>query len=88
MFTIRQPSQIIFGKFTAREFSFPKNSLIITSRGAESRNWFSYMNIEPNLIFNSVEPNPSMDTVEKIISNFKNKHFDCFNTHVCPCLRW
>ena len=76
MFTIRQPSQIIFGKFTAREFSFPKNSLIITSRGAESRNWFSYMNIEPNLIFNSVEPNPSMDTVEKIISNFKNKHFD------------
>ena len=31
MFTIKQPSKIIFGKNTAHEFQFPKKSLVITS---------------------------------------------------------
>ena len=46
MFTTKQPSKIIFGKNTASEFQFPKKSLVITSSGAKSRNWFSYTGID------------------------------------------
>jgi len=76
MFTIKQPSKIIFGKNTAHEFLFPKKSLIITSSGAKSRNWFSYTGLDEKLLFDSVEPNPSMETVEEIISLYKDEDFD------------
>jgi malonic semialdehyde reductase len=55
---------------STREFSFEKNSLIITSSGAKSRGWLDYLNIKDYEIFDSVEPNPSMETVEKILSEY------------------
>ena len=76
MFTIKQPSKIIFGKNTAHEFQFPKKSLIITSSGSKSRNWFSYTGIDEKLVFDSVKSNPSMETVEEIISLFQNSEFN------------
>ena len=72
MFTIKQPSKIIFGKNTAHEFLFPKKSLVITSSGAKSRSWFSYTGLDEKLVFDSVEPNPSMETVEEIISLYQD----------------
>ena len=75
MFTIKQPSKIIFGKNSALEYNFPKNSLIITSSGAKKRNWFSNLNLDINLIFKDVESNPSIDTVNTIIKKFKNNDF-------------
>jgi len=50
------------------QFEFPTNSLVITSRGAKSRGWLDYIKIHNHTVFDSVEPNPSIDTVEKIIS--------------------
>ena len=76
MFTIKQPSKIIFGKNTAHEFQFPKKSLVITSPSAKSRNWFSYTGIDEKLVFDSVKPNPSMETVEEIILHYQNSDFD------------
>ena len=76
MFTIKQPSRIIFGKNTAHEFQFPKKSLVITSSGSKSRNWFSYTGIDEKLVFDSVKPNPSMEIVEEIISLYQNLDFD------------
>ena len=70
MYTIRQPNKIIFGLNTINEFSFEKNSLIITSSGAKSRGWLDYLNIQDYQIFDSVEPSPSMETVEKILSEY------------------
>ena len=52
------------------EFSFEKNSLIITSPGAKSRGWLDYLNIKNYHLFDSVESNPSMETVEKILSEY------------------
>jgi len=75
MFTIKQPSEIIFGKNSAQEYDFPKKSLLITSSGAEKRNWFSNLNLETNLIFNHVESNPSIETTNNIIEKFKNQDF-------------
>ncbi len=76
MFTIKQPSQIIFGKNSALEYDFPKKSLLITSSGAKKRDWFSNLNFVPNLIFDRVESNPSIETVNTIISKFDKSEFN------------
>jgi len=75
MFTIKQPSEIIFGKNSALEYDFPKKSLLITSSGAEKRDWFSNLNLDTNLIFNHVESNPSIETTNTIIEKFENNDF-------------
>ena len=75
MFTIKQPPNIVYGKNSASEYNFPKNSLLITSSGAKNRNWFSYINFEPSLIYDQVESNPSLETVNKIIEIFQKKDF-------------
>ncbi|MCV0430396.1 iron-containing alcohol dehydrogenase [Nitrosopumilus sp.] len=75
MFTIKQPPKIIFGKNSVRNFSFPLDSLVITSKGAKSRGWLEYLALNDFLLFEDVEPNPSIETTEKIISKFRNDSF-------------
>ena len=75
MFTIKQPNTILFGKYSSRDFSFPENCLIITSKGTKNRGWLDYLKIKNYRVFDSVESNPSIKTAEKIISDFKNSAF-------------
>ena len=75
MWKILQPSSIHFGAEVARNYHYPSNSLIITSKGAISRGWIDYLKIKNFSIFDEVEPNPPIETVEKIISQFKNENF-------------
>ena len=75
MFTIKQPNTILFGKYSSRDFSFPENCLIITSKGAKNRGWLDYLKIKNYHVFDSVESNPSIKTAEEIISDFKNSAF-------------
>jgi malonic semialdehyde reductase len=78
MWTIKQPSKIIFGKNSAKDFSFPNSYLVITSPGSTSRGWLDYCELSKNMVFDEVEPNPSIETTEKIIQKFKNHNF----THI------
>ena len=75
MFNITQPPSIIFGRHSARDYSFPENCLIITSKGAISRGWLEYLKLNDYHIFDKVEPNPSIETTEDIISEFRNSNF-------------
>ena len=75
MWKIMQPSSIHFGIGAAHDYHYPSNSLIITSKGAISRGWIDYLKIKNFSVFDEVEPNPSIKTVEKIISQFKNENF-------------
>jgi len=75
MYTIKQPSKILFGKNSACNYDYPKNSLLITSQGAKKRDWISYLNLDSSLFFDKVESNPSIETAEHIITNFKNSNF-------------
>ena len=75
MFTIKQPSTIIFGKHSARDYELPENSLVITSKGAKLRGWIDYTNLSNAYIFDNVESNPSIETVEKIIGEFGLQNF-------------
>jgi len=55
---------------SCQQFIFPEKALVVTSHGAKSRGWLDYIKIQNYDLFDSVEPNPSMETVEKIISKF------------------
>ncbi len=74
MYTIRQPKTIIFGINSCQTYIFPKNTLLITSSGAKSRGWLNYLNIQNYDLFDSVESNPSMETVDKILSEFNRNY--------------
>ena len=75
MFKITQPPVIIFGKYSVRDYSFPQNCLVVTSKGAVSRGWLEYMKLNYYHIFDKVESNPSIETAEGIISEFSNSNF-------------
>lgn len=59
---------------SCQKFSFPSNSLVITSQGAKSRGWLDYLKIENFDIYDSVETNPSINTVDKILSKFTQNY--------------
>ena len=75
MWKIIQPPSIHFDTGAAREYNYPPNSLVITSKGAISRGWIDYMKIKNFAIFDDVKSNPSFETVENIISQFKDENF-------------
>lgn len=75
MFTIRQPPKIIFAENSAHDYTFPKNCLIVTSKGSQSRGWIDYLRLNNQYIFDKIEPNPSIETAENIISQFRDSNF-------------
>ena len=75
MFKIIQPPVIIFGKHCITNYSFPQNCLVVTSKGAVSRGWLEYLKLNDFHIFDKVESNPSIETAEDIISEFRNSNF-------------
>jgi len=72
MFTIKQPSTIIFGRDSVKKFNFPKNSLLITTKGAKSRGWIDYLSLNDHYVFDQVESNPSLEITQQIQSQFQN----------------
>ena len=75
MFKITQPPVIIFGKHSVRDYTFPQNCLVVTSKGAISRGWLEYLKLNNYHIFDKVEPNPSIEIAEEIISEFRNSNY-------------
>ena len=75
MFTIKQPSTIIFGKYSAQDYKIPNDSLVVTSSGAKSRNWLEYVGLTDSYIYDNVESNPSIETTEQIMSEFSDSNF-------------
>ena len=75
MYTIKQPDHIIFGENSVDEFSFDDNSLIITSPGAKARGWLNLFQISNYFLYEKVCPNPSIDLIDEIISNFSSSKF-------------
>ena len=75
MFKITQPPVIVFGNNSVRNYSFPQNCLVVTSKGAVSRGWLEYLKLNDFHIFDKVEPNPSIETAEEIVSEFRNSNF-------------
>ncbi|MGI0072566.1 MAG: iron-containing alcohol dehydrogenase [Nitrosotalea sp.] len=79
MNTVRIPKIINFGKNALSETQYPKNALVITTAPPEvSSRWLSRMKITDYMLFDKVEPEPSIETVNKVISEYKPKNPSMF----------
>ena len=75
MNVIKQPNFIIFGKNSINEFNFPADCLDITSKGAKKRGWLDFFKLKNYYIYDKVEPNPSIEIIDEIISDFRDSNF-------------
>ena len=75
LFTVQQPNNIQFGTNAASNYSYPANCLLITSQGAKSRGWIKYIKGDNFQLFDVVEPNPTIESAEYIISKCKKEQF-------------
>lgn len=79
MNTVRIPKIINFGKNALSETQYPKNALVITTAPPEvSTKWLTKMKITDYMLFDKVEPEPSIETVNKVISEYKPKNPSMF----------
>ncbi|TLX66429.1 MAG: iron-containing alcohol dehydrogenase, partial [Thaumarchaeota archaeon] len=75
MNVIRIPKVIKFGKNALSEADYPKNALVVTTAPPDvSSKWLAKMKITDYLLFDKVEPEPSIETVQKVISEYKTKN--------------
>ena len=73
------PKKIVFGENAAKEFDYPKNSLIITTTTPEIYNkWIEYMQITNYEIYDKATPDPAIETVEQIQKEFEGKNISTY----------
>ena len=73
------PKKIVFGENAAKEFDYPKNSLIITTTTQDIYNkWIEYMGITNYEIYDKATPDPAIETVEQIQKEFEGKNISTY----------
>lgn len=74
MYTVRVPSIIKFGEGALGETEYPRNALVVTTADpALSGRWLDRMGIKDYMLFDKVVPEPSIDDVNNVISEYKSK---------------
>ncbi|MGI0064119.1 MAG: iron-containing alcohol dehydrogenase [Nitrosopumilaceae archaeon] len=74
MHTVRIPKVINFGKNALSETEYPKKALVVTTAPPDlSGKWLDKMGIQDYMLFDKVTPEPSIDDVKSLISDFKDK---------------
>ena len=78
MHTLRTPKVIKFGKNALGETEYPKNALVVTTvPPALSDKWLAKMGIQDYMLYDQVKPEPSIDDVNAVISQYKDKDPSC-----------
>jgi len=68
------PKKIVYGENAAKEFEYPRKSLIITTTESKIyEKWIEYMGIKNYEIYDKVTPDPAIETVEKIKNEYNGK---------------
>jgi len=68
------PKKIAYGENAAKEFEYPRNSLIITTTESKIyEKWIEYMGIKNYEIYDKVTPDPAIETIEKIKNEYEGK---------------
>ncbi len=74
MWKILIPKKIAYGENAAKEFEYPKNSLIITTTEPKIyEKWIDYMGIKNYDIYDKVTPDPAIETIEQIKKEYEGK---------------
>ena len=75
MYTVRIPSIIKFGENALGETEYPKNALVVTTAPPKlSGKWLDKMGIQDYMLFDKVTPEPSIDDVKAVMSEYKDKN--------------
>jgi len=75
MDTIRIPKVIQFGEDALSQADYPKNALVVTTVPPElSDKWLGRMGIQDYLLYDKVQPEPSIEMVNKVIEEYKSKN--------------
>ena len=68
------PKKIEFGNNALSDAEYPKNALVVTTAPpALSNKWLDKMGIQDYMLFDKVTPEPSIDDVNALISEYKEK---------------
>jgi len=74
MDTVRIPKVIQFGEDALSQAEYPKNALVVTTVPPElSDKWLRRMGIQDYLLFDKVQPEPSIEMVNEVIEEYKSK---------------
>ena len=75
MDTVRIPKVIQFGEDALSQAEYPKNALVVTTVPPElSDKWLERMGIQDYLLFDKVQPEPSIEMVNEVIEEYKSKN--------------
>ena len=75
MDTVRIPKVIQFGKDALSQAEYPKNALVVTTVPPElSDKWLGRMGIQDYLLYDKVQPEPSIEMVNQVIDEYKSKN--------------
>jgi len=74
MDTVRIPKVIQFGEDALSQAEYPKNALVVTTVPPElSDKWLGRMGIQDYLLFDKVQPEPSIEMVKEVVDEYKSK---------------
>jgi len=75
MDTVRIPKVIQFGEDALSQAEYPKNALVVTTVPPElSDKWLGRMGIQDYLLYDKVQPEPSIEMVKQVIDEYKSKN--------------
>ena len=75
MDTVRIPKVIQFGENALSQAEYPKNALVVTTVPPElSDKWLGRMGIQDYVLFDKVQPEPSIEMVNEVIEKYKSKN--------------
>ena len=73
------PRKIVFGENAAKEFQYPKNSLVITTTTPEIYNkWLDHMGIKNYEVYDKITPDPAIESIEEIRKQFEGKEISAY----------
>ena len=75
MDTVRIPKVIQFGEDALSQAEYPKNALVVTTVPPElSDKWLGKMGIQDYILYDKVQPEPSIEMVKEVIDEYKSKN--------------
>ena len=75
MDTVRVPKVIQFGEDALSQAEYPKNALVVTTVPPElSDKWLGRMGIQDYILYDKVQPEPSIEMVKEVIDEYKSKN--------------
>lgn len=79
MWKVMIPKKIAFGENAAKDFLYPKNSLVITTTTEDIYSkWLQYMGIENYEIYDRITPDPSIESIQALQKKYEGRNISAY----------